>query len=133
MHKEANVHKRADSLGGVSDRIREGQALPPHLYRNEQTRRITESRNVTFIETLPKALPPAGQEKFLETNEETLQEKVYHWGILGNLLLLSSPDEDQNATKASLAPPTSSDKKECTASTGSALRSPAPNSEGATS
>ena len=101
---------------------------------NPQTRRITESRNVTFIETLPKAKPPAGQEKLLETNEETLQEnEAYHWDILGHRQLLSLPDEDQDATKASLAPSTSYAEKERIASTGSAPRSPGPNLEGAPS
>ena len=62
---------------------------------NPQTRKITESRNLTFIEILPKALPPAGQEKLLEKNEETFQEEeAYHWDILGYPPLLSSPDED---------------------------------------
>ena len=60
---------------------------------NPETRRINESRKVTFIETLSKALPPAGQEKILETNEKTLQEEeAHHWDILGQLPLLSSPD-----------------------------------------
>ena len=97
---------------------------------NPQTRTITESLNVTFYETLPQALPPAGQEKILETNEKTLQEDAYHWDILGHLPLLNSQDEDQDATKASLAPSTSSAEKERTATTGNAPRSAGPNSEG---
>ena len=90
---------------------------------NLQTRRITASRSVTFSETLLKALPPAGHEKLLDANEETLQTEIHHWDILEHLPPLGSPDEDQDATKASLAPSTSSAEKERTASTGSAPRS----------
>ena len=82
---------------------------------------------------MPKTLLPGGQEKLLETNEETLPGEPYHWDIVGHLPLLSSPDEDQDATKASLAPSTSSAEKERTASTGSAPRLAGPNSEGAPS
>ena len=98
VHKETHVHK-------LEHKAWEGLMIG--IY-NPPTRKITESSNVTFIETLPKAKPPAGQEKLLETNEETLQEnEAYHWDILGHRQLLSLPDEAQDATKASLAPSTS--------------------------
>ena len=131
VHKQTHIHK-LEKKAWKRLMIRSGKGSRSYRIYNPQTRRITESRNVTFIETLPKALPLAGQEKLLETNEETLQE-AYHWDILGHLPLLSSPDEDQVATKASLAPSTSSDKKEHTASTGSAPISVGPNSESAPS
>ena len=73
VHKETHVHK-------LEHKAWEGLMIG--IY-NPPTRKITESRNVTFIETLPKALPPIGQEKILETNEKTLQEEdilgIYHY------------------------------------------------------
>ena len=73
VQKETHVHK-------LEHKAWEGLMIG--IY-NPPTRKITESRNVTFIETLPKALPPIGQEKILETNEKTLQEEdilgIYHY------------------------------------------------------
>ena len=62
VHKEAHVHKLEPKAW---EGLMIGYGKDSRSYRiyNPQTRRITESRNVTFIETLPKALPPAEQEK----------------------------------------------------------------------
>ena len=118
VHKETHVHK-LEQKAWEGLMIEYGKDSSSYRIYNPQTRRITESRDVTFIETLPKALSPAGQEKLLETNEE----EAYHLDILGHLPLPSSQDEDQDATKASLAPSASSEKKEGTVGIGSAPRS----------
>ena len=91
VHKEAHVHKLEPKAW---EGLMIGYGKDSRSYRiyNPKTRRITGSRNGTFIETLPEALPPAGQEKLLETNEELFKKKnlitgtflgiyhyIFHW------------------------------------------------------
>lgn len=62
-----------------------------------QTRKIAESRNVSFSETWLEELLPAGHSKLLESNEETLHKETNcHWDILGHLQVpkRASPNED---------------------------------------
>ena len=90
-HKEMHVHKLEQKAW---EGLMIGYGKDSRSYRiyNPKTRRITGSRNGTFIETLPEALPPAGQEKLLETNEELFKKKnlitgtflgiyhyIFHW------------------------------------------------------
>ena len=61
VHKETHVRKlEQKAWEGLMIGYRKDNRS--YCIYNPQTRRITERRNVTFIETLPKALPPAGQE-----------------------------------------------------------------------
>ena len=82
VHKETHVDKPEQKAW---EGLMIGYGKDSRSYRiyKPQTRRITESRNVTFIETLPKALPPAGQESYSRRTRKLFKKKFVTGTFLG--------------------------------------------------
>ena len=74
VHKETHVHNLEQKAW---EGLMIGYRKDSRSYRiyNSQTRRITESRNIPFIETLPKALPPARQENYSRRTRKLFKRK----------------------------------------------------------
>ena len=129
VHNERHVHKlEQKAWGGLV--IGYGKDSCSNRIYNPQTRRITESRNVTFMRHCPRHHHLLDKNNYSRRTRKLSRKKLITGTFLGIYRYLVHQTKIKTQKKESLAPSTSSGKKERTVSAGSAPRSPGLNSEG---